>query len=113
MTDGKLDIKARIRQVEEEMGNGIRKAEELLGRLKYLKELSEKGNLTEEEVRRAMDFTCFGSLAFCCGTEKQCFHRDSTLEALGLTHEDFNRVKKDLTNRIIGEVLARRKGGKE
>jgi hypothetical protein len=41
----------------------------------------------------AMLRTCHGSLAYCCSPEKRCVDRDGALELLGLTMEDYQRIK--------------------
>jgi hypothetical protein len=41
----------------------------------------------------AMLRTCYGSLAYCCSPERKCVDRDGALELLGLTMEDYQRIK--------------------
>lgn len=50
---------------------------------------------------QAMIITCYGSLAYCCGLEKTCENRDKALELLGLTKEDYLRLKNNLHNKFI------------
>jgi ribosomal protein L40E len=50
---------------------------------------------------QAMVITCYGSLAYCCGLEKTCENRDKALELLGLTKEDYLRLKNHLHNKFI------------
>lgn len=56
----------------------------------------------------AMLRTCFGSLAYCCSLDRKCVDRDGALELLGLTTEDYQRIKTnchqtfiDVSKRII------------
>jgi hypothetical protein len=56
----------------------------------------------------AMLRTCFGSLAYCCSLDRKCVDRDGALELLGLTTEDYERIKTsshqafiDVSRRII------------
>jgi len=42
---------------------------------------------------RAMASLCHGSLAYCCPMSKRCADRDRALEMLGLTQEDYERLK--------------------
>jgi len=111
MAEEVVDLDARIKAIEQEKVNGANKADALLAQLKYLKSLKEKESLTEEEVRGAMKFTCYDSLAFCCNlgeNGKPCFHRDSVLEALGISPKEFLRIKDDFTDRIVREVMGKR-----
>lgn len=50
---------------------------------------------------QAMAITCYGSLAYCCGLEKTCENRDKALELLGLSKEDYLRLKNQLHNKFI------------
>jgi hypothetical protein len=56
----------------------------------------------------AMLRTCFGSLAYCCSLDRKCVDRDGALELLGITTEDYQRIKNnchqtfiDVSKRII------------
>ncbi len=44
---------------------------------------------------RAMAALCHGSLAFCCPLSKRCPDRDRALEVLGLSKQDYVRLKED------------------
>lgn len=44
---------------------------------------------------RAMAALCHGSLAFCCPLSKRCPDRDRALEVLGLSKQDYTRLKED------------------
>ncbi|MGV9103724.1 MAG: hypothetical protein ACOC3C_06385 [Candidatus Thorarchaeota archaeon] len=44
---------------------------------------------------RAMASLCHGSLAFCCPLSKRCPQRDRALEVLGLTPNQYRKLKKD------------------
>ncbi len=50
---------------------------------------------------RAMAALCHGSLAYCCPLSKPCAERDRALEILGLTGEDYRRLKDDSHMRFI------------
>ncbi|WXG40884.1 MAG: hypothetical protein WED07_08950 [Candidatus Freyarchaeum deiterrae] len=50
---------------------------------------------------QAMVITCYGSLAYCCSLEKACENRDKALELLGLSKEDYLRLKNYLHNKFI------------
>ncbi len=44
---------------------------------------------------RALASLCHGSLAYCCPLSKRCPERDRALEVLGLTPEDYERLKME------------------
>lgn len=50
---------------------------------------------------QAMVITCYGSLAYCCSLEKPCENRDRALELLGLSKEDYLRLKTHSHNKFI------------
>ncbi|MEM2155769.1 MAG: zinc-ribbon domain-containing protein [Candidatus Jordarchaeales archaeon] len=50
---------------------------------------------------KAMAITCYGSLAYCCGLEKNCATRDEALRLLGLSDEDYLKIKKYMHNKFI------------
>ena len=50
---------------------------------------------------QAMATTCYGSLAYCCSLDKTCENRDRALELLGLSKEDYFRLKTYLHNKFI------------
>ncbi|MHA1721532.1 MAG: zinc ribbon domain-containing protein [Candidatus Baldrarchaeia archaeon] len=52
-------------------------------------------------IEKAMALTCYGSLAYCCSLDKRCINRDKALELLGLTHEDYQKLKEEFHKRII------------
>ncbi|MBD3406781.1 MAG: hypothetical protein GF411_11760 [Candidatus Lokiarchaeota archaeon] len=50
---------------------------------------------------RAMASLCHGSLAYCCPLSKRCAQRNRALEMLGLTKEDYARIKDDTHHHYI------------
>jgi hypothetical protein len=50
---------------------------------------------------RAMASLCHASLSFCCPMSKRCAERDRALEMLGLTPDDYERLKGDSHIRFI------------
>jgi putative methanogenesis marker domain 9 len=49
--------------------------------------------------------TCFGSLAWCCKTSSPCMFRDMTLKQAGLSKKEYMRLKRDLSDTIMGQVF--------
>lgn len=46
--------------------------------------------------------TCFGSLVWCCKTSKPCPLRDMTLNQIGMSHDEYLTLKKELSEVILG-----------
>lgn len=47
------------------------------------------------------DYTCFGTLIWCCKLTKPCFMRDAVLDQIGLSGVEYMRLKKRLSEAII------------
>lgn len=45
--------------------------------------------------------TCFGSLAWCCKDSSPCMFRDMTLAQSGLSRQEYMRLKKQLSDKIL------------
>ena len=45
--------------------------------------------------------TCFGSLVWCCKASKPCPLRDSQLASLGISHDKYMELKKQLADEIL------------
>ncbi|MFX1484120.1 MAG: hypothetical protein ACFFCP_13145 [Promethearchaeota archaeon] len=50
---------------------------------------------------RAMAALCHGSLSYCCPLSKRCAERDRALEILGLTLDEYERLKNDAHIRFV------------
>jgi len=48
--------------------------------------------------------TCFGSFVWCCKSTKPCYYRDSELSLLGLSINEYTRLKKELSEKIIDAI---------
>ena len=46
--------------------------------------------------------TCFGSLIWCCKPSKPCPLRDMTLKNMGMTHDEYLDLKKELSEKLTG-----------
>ncbi|MBA7505079.1 hypothetical protein ES706_03742 [subsurface metagenome] len=92
-------LKKEIDRRERELGRA--KVVELREKYGVLKRLQDKTPKTKEDVVEAMrKILCFGSISFCCGSPKNpkgegkaCVFRDSFLDSLSLTWDDFERIK--------------------
>jgi predicted metal-binding transcription factor (methanogenesis marker protein 9) len=49
--------------------------------------------------------TCFGSLAWCCKSSSPCMFRDMTLKGAGITRKEYMRLKRELSDTIMGRVF--------
>ena len=45
--------------------------------------------------------TCFGSLVWCCKPSKPCPLRDITLKNIGMTHDEYLDLKKELSDKLV------------
>ena len=61
----------------------------------YLKKLSETDEISKDQVEKALEATCHGHFAGCCGPEKECPIQLTVCEALGLDPEELYQVKKN------------------
>lgn len=48
--------------------------------------------------------TCFGSLVWCCKGTKPCYYRDGSLSQLGLSLEEYMKMKKELSEKILNAI---------
>ena len=46
--------------------------------------------------------TCFGSLVWCCKPSKPCPLRDITLKNIGMSHDEYLDLKKELSEKLVG-----------
>ena len=46
--------------------------------------------------------TCFGLLLWCCKPSKPCPLRDITLKNIGMTHDEYLDLKKELSDKLVG-----------
>ena len=56
--------------------------------------------MEEKEIKRIMrespsGGTCWGSLSCCCSLKRKCEFRDNVMKQLGLTKEQFTKLKED------------------
>ncbi len=49
--------------------------------------------------------TCFGSLVWCCKMSSPCMFRDMTLQQENLTGKEYMRLKRELSDTIMGRVF--------
>jgi len=71
----------------------------------------------KEDIEEIMKLTCYGSLAYCCGLEKNCPYRDMVLKLLGISKKEYLELKKSFHEQIITIILQRimekKEGGNE
>lgn len=48
--------------------------------------------------------TCFGSLAFCCKSSTPCMFRDMTLMNINLEKNEYMKLKRSLSEKLLAEV---------
>jgi len=79
----------------EELENVVEEGRKDIEAYRYLKKLSEADKISRNQAEKAMEVTCYGHFAGCCGPEKGCPMQLSVCEALGLDPEELFQVKKD------------------
>jgi len=84
-----------IDKMIEELEKGAEEGRKEIEAYRYLKKLSEADKISEDQVDKAMEVTCYGHFAGCCGPEKGCPTQLSVCEALGLDPVELFQVKKD------------------
>ena len=66
-------------------------------------------NLKREAVKGTPlqdgQYTCFGSLAWCCKATSPCLLRDATLEQMGMTKKEYMQRKRELSRAIMDRVF--------
>ncbi|MDV0446179.1 hypothetical protein MsAg5_00050 [Methanosarcinaceae archaeon Ag5] len=50
------------------------------------------------------DGTCFGSLVWCCKLTKPCYFRDGALENIGLSGDEYMRLKHNLADKLLDRI---------
>ena len=72
--------------------------------------------IKQEAVRgtplEAGEYTCFGSMAWCCKATSPCMLRDSTMQKSGLTTKEYMRLKRHLSQTIMERIFCARGEGK-
>lgn len=66
--------------------------------------------MDKKQINKIMEETCFGSLAYCCGLDKNCSNREGVLKKLGLTKKEFVDLKEKFNKNLYN--LIKIKGGK-
>jgi len=87
----------------------VQDSKERLQLLKVLQAIKEKRlrgeKLTEDDIRKAMEVTCFNSIAHCCKYTKGCPWFFSACDALGLNPKEVSLWKEETTWKWLKETL--------
>ncbi|MDD1646749.1 MAG: methanogenesis marker 9 domain-containing protein [Methanomicrobiales archaeon] len=59
------------------------------------------------------EYTCFGSMAWCCKATSPCMLRDSSMQMAGLTTKEYMRLKRHLSQTIMERIFGGRAEGKQ
>ena len=84
-----------IDRMIEDLKNSVEEGRKEIEAYRCLKKLSEADKISKNQADKAMEVTCYGHLAGCCGPEKGCPMQLSVCEALRLDPEELFQVKKD------------------
>lgn len=61
-----------------------------------------KKHSADECVGEVQSITCYGSIAFCCGIQKNCVMRDIALLLLGIPKDKFEKKKREWVKQLMG-----------
>ena len=92
-----------IEQLEKELEERLKEGLKEIEGYRYLKKLPEADKISKDQADKAMEVTCYGHLAGCCGPEKGCSTHLSVCEALGLDPVELFQVKKDAVDAWLKE----------
>jgi len=96
----------KIVEAREAEAESSRERLRLLESLREIKEKRLRGEkLTEDDIRKAMEVTCFKSIAHCCKYTKGCPWFFSACDALGLDPKEVSLWKEEMVWRWLREVL--------
>ncbi|GAH02773.1 unnamed protein product [marine sediment metagenome] len=87
----------------DELEKGVEEGRKALETYRYLKKISEADKIPKDQADKAMEVTCYGHLAGCCGPEKECPTQLAVCEALGLDPVELFQVKKDAVDAWLKE----------
>ena len=75
-----------------------------LEKIKALRAINNKKELTKSDIQEAMSITCYGNLAGCCGPEKECPTQLAVCEALGIDPHALFDIKRARVNSWIEQL---------
>ena len=84
-----------IDRMIEQLENGVEESRKEIETYRYLKKLFEADKISKDQADKAMEVTCYGHFAGCCGPEKGCPMQLAVCEALGVDPTELFKVKKD------------------
>jgi len=99
-------VRALVEEYLEEAEKKVREAQQLREKAREVQEEWEWviRALREEEFdrKRVRKLLCYESLAYCCGLQKPCIFRDTAMALLGISEEEYERLKKELDEKLHG-----------
>jgi len=93
------EIKKEYERLIEEKQREAKSVQKSLG--KMIKALKGEIELSEDEIRSLL---CYKSLAYCCGLQKPCIFRDAARALLGISDEEYVRLKEELDRKFMKNV---------
>jgi len=103
LKNAEQEIQKEIEKIREECENQIKEKQRKLESMRknvgwIIKALKGEIEPSEDEIRSLL---CFKSLAYCCGLKKPCIYRDAARALLGISDEEFVRLKEELDRRFM------------
>lgn len=53
-----------------------------------------------KDLKKSLKLLCFNNLSFCCSLKKECEDRDKCMKELGVSKEDFLKLKEEFDEKI-------------
>ncbi len=107
-----MDFNKLIKDLRAEKPKNKEEAQELEDDIKVfsmLKKIKEKKVKTKADFKKAFTSLCFNSIAFCCSKENPCLIRNAVLDALGISINDYQKIKKKWNDEFIYRFVGKRK----
>ena len=103
------EVIEEYRQVVEEEITSAEIAKQKLDQLIELVKIKNKRlggkKLTNDEVHKAMEITCFNNIAHCCKYTKQCPWFLSVCDTLGLNPKEVSEYKEKIMDEYLKRTL--------
>lgn len=58
---------------------------------------------TDPQMKEILGITCYGNLAYCCGLQKNCIRRNTALQILHISPEEYVKKEKVVADLYFGK----------
>ena len=60
---------------------------------------------TDAEIKTILSLTCYKHVGYCCGLQKTCIFRDTVLNLLKITPEEYIKAKDQCQRYLLGRKI--------